>query len=331
MKKTLRKIIPLLVLVGTVSGCSSYSSKPGKIENLVGTYELSVYKMRHDDSNTEEEPYDRKAEIGAVAYFSIDKDGYGYYGYKDNSTAARVDQMYNTFIYDDEKPELVKAVSMTDGVTQKYADEQFVGCLDESTMGFRDELLKKTLSYTLHSGHMIGQPERKIRYQYVQYKRVSKEASLNKVNELLGTNVSFKTPYEMKALKGYLVYRCNVYDGAEYPNDGKGLYEYAVLDTNSYSNGNYTVYYSLKSEPGRKTAQVATSIDLKGHSFTLQFANRTFHCGSESGLGNSFNTFSSDYQEGEPISSESFTMWWSNDLSLEEVITQEAAWTNSSF
>ena len=328
--KTLRKIIPLMVLVGSMAGCSSYSAKPGKIENLIGTYELSIYKMRHDDSNTEEEPYDRKAEIGAEAYFSIDKDGYGYYGYKDNDTAARVDQMFSTFGYDEDKPELVKSVNMTDGVTHKYANEQFVGCLDESPMGFRDELLKKTLSYTLHSGHMIGQPEKKIRYQYVCYKRVSKEASLAKVNELLDTNVSFKTPYEMKAMKGYLVYRCNVNDGAEYPNDGKGLYEYAVLDTSTDSNGNYTVYYSLKSEPGRKTVSVPTTIDVKGHSFTATFANRTFHCGSESGLGNSLNTFSTDYQEGEPINSESFTMWWSNDLSLEEVIAQEAAWTNGS-
>ena len=328
--KTLRKIISLMVLVGSMAGCSSYSAKPGKIENLIGTYELSIYKMRHDDSNTEEEPYDRKAEIGAEAYFSIDKDGYGYYGYKDNDTAARVDQMFNTFGYDEDKPNLVKSVNMTDGVTHKYANEQFVGCLDESPMGFRDELLKKTLSYTLHSGHMIGQPEKKIRYQYVCYKRVSKEASLAKVNELLGTNVSFKTPYEMKAMKGYLVYRCNVNDGAEYPNDGKGLYEYAVLDTSTYSNGNYTVYYSLKSEPGRKTATVPTTIDVKGHSFTATFANRTFHSGSESGLGNSLGTFSTDYQEGEPINSESFTMWWSNDLSLEEVIAQEAAWTNGS-
>ena len=80
MNKTLKKIIPLLIVSGSMAGCSSYSSKPGKLENLVGTYELSVYKMKHDDSNPEEEAYDHKAEIGAVAYFSIDKEGYGNYG-----------------------------------------------------------------------------------------------------------------------------------------------------------------------------------------------------------------------------------------------------------
>ena len=331
MNKTLRKMIPLLVLVGSMSACTSYNSKPGKIENLVGTYELVKYQMRHNDENTEEEPYDRKEEIGAVAYFSISEEGYGFYGYKDNNTAARVDQMFGTFTYDDEKPELVKALSLKDGVTHKYEDEKAVGCLDEPVMGFRDDLLKKTLAYTIHSGHMLFQPERKIKYQYVQYKRVSKEASLAKVNELLGTNVSFTKPYEMKALKGYLVYRCNVNDGAEYPNDGKGLYEYAVLDTNSYSNGSFTVYYSLKDQPGRKTAQLPATIDKKGYSFTLAFNGRTFHCGSEVGLGSNLETHSSDYQEGDPMYSESFTMWWSNDLSLEEIIAQETAWTNSSF
>ena len=331
MKKTLNKIIPLLILTGAMSACSSYSAKPGKKENLVGTYELSVYEMKHDDSNSEEKPYDRKAEIGAAAYFSIDNDGYGYYGYKDNDTPTRVDQVFSTFTMDDDKPELVKAINMTDGVTHKYADEQFVGCLDESPMGFRDELLKKTLSYTLHSGHMIGLPERKIRYQHVVYKRVSKEASLAKVNELLKTNVSFSKPYELKALKGYLVYRCNINEGADYPADGKGLYEYAVLDTNSYSNGKFTVHYSLKSAPGAQTVEVPVTITEKGYSHDIKFMERNFHCGSYSGLGSSYGTLQSDYEADSPINSESFTIWWGNELSLEEVIANETAWTNGSY
>lgn len=325
--KTLRKIIPLLVLAGSMTACTSYTSKPGKMEHLVGTYELSVYKMKRT-IDEESEDYDRKAEIGAVAYFSIDSDGYGYYGYKDNETEARLASMFATFTYDEEKPELVKAIDINDGVTHKYEDEKRVGCLDEPDMGFHDGLLKKTLSYTIHSGHMLFQKDRLIPYQYVEYKKISNDTGVDKINALMGTSYSFSRPFEMKALQGCLVYRCNVYDGSEVPNDGKGIYEYAVLDTNSYENGNFKVYYSLKSNPGQQIALAPAAIDVKGHSFTVDFFGRKFHCGSGEGLGTTLNTNYSDYEEGETINSESFTTWWSYDLSLEDTIAQESSWTN---
>ena len=103
MKKTLIKIIPLLLGTTLVVGCSStYSSKSDKKENFVGLYELDVYKSKRESS--EEEPYDRKTEEGITAYFTIDLDGYGYYGYKDNANPARVDQVFWTFVEDEEQP-----------------------------------------------------------------------------------------------------------------------------------------------------------------------------------------------------------------------------------
>ena len=264
MNKTLKKIILALVMVGTLSGCSSFSSKPGKLKNLVGTYELDVYKMKVDDNNSEEEPYDHKAKIGCVAYFSIDEEGYGFYGYKDNETPARVDSVFSVFHYDSEKPELIKSLTMSDGKTSKFADQQRVGCLDESEMGFRDELFKKQLNYTLHSGHMLFQPERKIKYQHVEYKRVSKEASLAKVNSLLGTNARFNKPYEMKRCEGYYVYNCYYKDGMGYEQYGD--YDYAVLDFESYSEGKINLTYALKADHVRKTEKVQTTILEKGTS-----------------------------------------------------------------
>ena len=79
----LKKIIPLLVLSSLLAGCSTYSSKPGKKTHLIGTYQLVEYKMKHEDAvqtegENEDNTYDKQAEIGAIAYFSVDADGYGY-------------------------------------------------------------------------------------------------------------------------------------------------------------------------------------------------------------------------------------------------------------
>ena len=321
MNKTLKKIIPMLLMVGTVSGCSSYSSKPGKLENLVGTYELVTYQMKKDDSNPDEEPYDHKAEIGCSAYFSVDSEGYGYYGYKDNDTAARVDSVFSTFTYDDEKPELVKALVMSDGITDKKANEQKVGCLDESPMGFRDDLLKKTLNYTLHSGHMMFQPEKKIKYQHVVYKKVSSEASLKKVNELLGTSLSFNKPHEMKRCKGFMIYSCSYKDGMGHePN---GAYDYAILDMESYSNGKLDLHFALKEDHIRHDVKVDTAILEKGKSFTATIFGKTFTClGDYKNLGGWLYGNYEQYENEELLNSESFSPYFGSSTTLNELITE---------
>lgn len=317
--KTLRKIIPLLTLATFVAGCSSYSSKPGKLENLVGTYELTTYKMKKDDNNPDEEPYDHKAEIGCVAYFSIDKDGYGYYGYKDNETAPRVDQVFSTFTYDDEKPELIKAVNMTDGKTQVYANEQKVGCLDESPMGFRDDLLKKTLNYTLHSGHMLFQPDVKIKYQYVEYKRVSKEPSLAQVNSRLGTNAKFTKPYEMKRFEGFYLYGCTYKDGMGYEQYGD--FDYAILDFSTYSEGKVDLTYALKADHVKHVEKVETAILEKGKSFTATIFGRTFTCNSEyNNLGMWLYGNSDQYVDEPKLNSESFGPYSGQAKTVDELI-----------
>lgn len=316
--KTLKKLIPLLVLTGSLCSCSSYSPKPGKLENLVGTYELNVYKMKHNDEDPEEDPYDRKAEIGAVAYFSIDSEGYGYYAYKDNSTEARVAQVFSRFSYDEENPTLIRSIEQTDGVTHKYADEQFVGCLDESPMGFRDELFKKTLSYTLHSGHMIGLPERKIKYQYVEYKRIDTEASLAKVNSLMGTNASYQYPFELKQSSGYYVYRCQPQEGSEIGN--KNIYEYAILDMNSYSNGTAKLYYSLKENPGQHVENVTFTLGTKAENYKATIFDKEY---TSEGFGLSFGT---TYNGDAEITWESFSHHdYPADITLEALIEAEKA------
>ena len=323
-----KKIIPLLVVGTYLTACTSYSFKPGKIENLIGTYELITYKMRHEDQMKEgDEPkdfeYDKKAEIGAKAYFSIDRDGYGFYAYKDNSTPARVDQVFTTFTYDEDKTNLIKSIKMSDGVTHKYEDQKAVGCLDEPVMGFRSEVFKKTLNYTILSGHMLFQKDRKIPYRFVEYKRISKDPSLSKVNSLMGTSVSFARPYEMKAMSGYAVYRCFPKDGAM---DNKGVYEYAVLDLNSYANGELNLVYSLKDNPGRQSKKLSISVHEKGRSMKLVGLDKVFYSssGTETPLSpGNFNTRSEDYAETDPYYDESFTLYYGTETGLEEIIRQE--------
>lgn len=323
MKRTFKKIIPVMLLTGMLAGCSSYNSKPGKLEDLVGTYELSVYKMKHNPDD--EDTYDRKAEIGAVAYFTVDSDGYGFYGYKDNETAARVDQVFSTFTYDEEKTNLVKAISLGDGVTSKYYSEKKVGCLDEPPMGFRDGLLKKTLSYTLHSGTMWDGKKTPIEYQYVEYKKISKETSLNKINELMGTNVKFDRPYEMKAMKGYAVYRCQASAGHESEVSDRGIYEYAVLDLNTYVNGKLNFYYSLKSNPGQQVKQLSVSVNEKGRSVKLEGLDKVYYSessGSSLPLGG-FATKWEEYTDSDLINHEWFTLYYGSQSTLDEIIEQE--------
>ena len=321
-----KKLIPLLVVSASLMSCTSYKSKPGKKSHLIGTYELVTYQMQRDEvpeGQEEDSKYDKKAEIGAVAYFSIDADGYGYYGYKDNDTPARVDSIFFSFIYSEKKPDLVEAVNMTDGVTHVYEDHKRPGCLDEPNFGFRDEMFKKTLNYTIHAGHMAFQKDRKIPYRFVEYKKISSDTGLSIVNQRMGTGVSFTKPFEMKAMTGFAVYRCsprNIEDGY------RGIYEYAILNLDSYSSGQIDMVFSLKENPGRQTKKVSLSVSEKGKTMQIDGLGRTFYSYSTDptklSVGD-FNTKFEEYDETDPYYGESFTKYYGSEYTLDQIIEQE--------
>ena len=320
--KTLRKIIPLFVLGTTLPGCTVYSPKPGKKENVIGTYELVTYNLKHDQ--TQSETYDAKAEKGVVAYFTVPADGYAYYAYKDNNTPARITQMYATFEYDSEKTDLVSYVALDDGVTKKWEWEKGPGCLDEPKYAFRDETFKKTLNYTItHSSPAWYTSYHEINYQAVVYKKISKEASLAKLNSLMGTNFSFDRPYEMKALSGRYVYRCQPVEGSG--GDTKGIYEYGILDYDTLSNGQVDFIYSLKSNPGKTTKKLNISVSEPGHSLKLEGLGKTFYseAGSEGLPRGAFSTKMDDYGPEESINWENFSSYYQTDLSIDEIIELE--------
>ena len=331
--KTLRKIIPFMLLTATAfttSGCSMYSSKADTLDNIVGFYELEIWQGKKE--KTDEEPYDRKAEEGTVAYFTIDKDGYAYYGFKDNNTEAWVKPAFATYRHDDDEPELYEAVTIEGKVPTVYAWEKRVGCLDESPMGFkRQEVvvekrvwplkdkteMKSTLAYTIpwHE-YTIYNPHKIQKYQYVQYKRISGDTGYDVINQKLGTNFQMTKPYEIYGLDGYWVYRCQYKEGSGL--DSRGAYDYAILDMGSYSNGKLTVTYALKENHVRQTVQVPVAALEKGRSYSVTFNGKAFN-----GTGIGCTTDQTTYQESDPLIDESFSYFYSSDLSLDQIIDEE--------
>ena len=326
-----RKLIPLIVVSTSLASCTTYKSKPGKIEHLVGTYELISYKMKKEEvseGNDGDTTYDKKAEIGAVAYFSVDANGYGFYGYKDNSTDPKVDSVFFTFKYSEKKPQLIEAINMENGVTIVSDAHICPGCMDEPNFGFQDRWFKKSLNYTVNSGHEAFHPEIKVPYRYVEYKRISKETGLNVVNQRLGTSVTFTKPYEMKAMSGYAVYRCSPKDWSE---GNKGKYEYAILDFDSYQNGEIDMIFSLKESPARQTKKVSISVAEKGKTMKIEGLGKTFYSFNNEYNKLSEGYFSSkyeDYSDSDSYSVESFDKWTNPDATLDEIIASETSSEN---
>ena len=331
--KTLKKLIPLSIVLGCLSSCTYYNVKPGPKANVIGTYELVKYEMNKvdeegneiQDENGSYVRYDRKAEIGAVAYFSIADDGYAYYAYKDKNTAPKASTMFATFTLngeqDEDHPEYVRSVSIKDGVTHLYEDQKYVGCMDEPSMGFRDELFKKTLHYNL-SGHMLFQPERKIPYQYVLYQKVSNVASLAEVNRLMGTNFEFNRPYEMKAMTKYAVYHCSRNLDSE--ESKFGIYDYAFLNIDEYDNGTVKLYYKLKGENPDVCVSVPVTITEKGYAFNITAFGKEFKSSpNASSLPLYLNVDYNDYDtEVDPYVFESFAPYNGEANTVVEMIQE---------
>lgn len=313
MKKRLKTVPALLLISTALSGCSMYTSKPATKENIAGLYELEVYSSKHEADD--EETYDRKAEEGISAYFTIDVDGYGYYGYKDNNIEARVDAVFSTYIPDDNNPELFKVIELVGTNQTVYSWDKKVGCLDEPTMGFRNDGNKTTLSYTiLWHEYTWYNPHKIQKYQYVCYKKISDETGYQPINRLLGTSYTPNRPYEMKYMyPGYYPYRCQAKEGSGIGQ--KGIYEYALLDMNNIANNKIPLIYSETVNPGQKRSEVEFSVKEKGHSVSFTLNGSEFISNASS--------FTTDFSEEKDIQSESFTYWYSSELTLEEVIAQE--------
>lgn len=260
-----KKVLPMLILLPLVTGCTMYSADEVEKSEMVGTYKLTTITKKH---NQNEDPYDYKSEKGIEAYFTLALDGSVYYAYKDNSTLLKVTQGFAIYHKDIVETELYDSITITDGFTKVETAKKEVGCMDEPQMGYKSRekksgLFKKTnvetFSYTIpyqnkDSGIIHVHQE----YQYVCYEKVSKEASLAKLNEILQTNYSFDRPFDMLMCRGIYSYSAqkNVGEGLQESVFGNDQYEYMLIDMESYSNGKAILYYSEVANPGMKTGTV---------------------------------------------------------------------------
>lgn len=336
--KTLRQIIPFMLLAASAfstTGCSMYQSVADEKKYFIGTYVLDEYKAKHNAE--EEEPYDKQEDEGIVACFSVADDGYGYYGYKDKKTEAYVVPVYSSFVPDEEKEGLFKAVIMKDGIRDVRDPQRVVGCGDEPTLGFKrfEKVVEErkwplrdrketftTLAWTIpHYVNPFNKKE-EIQYSYACYKKVSDEAGYAKINEILGTSYTPTKPFELGKFTGFGYYCYSKKDsGSEYTSP----YEYAVLDYNSYSNGKYTLYYSETAAPEKRTIQVPVTITGPGCFKVTMLGKEFLASGSGQQLPSEMHVDYSSYSEEDVLNSEWFTNYVGEATTVDEVIAEITA------
>lgn len=257
-----KKVLPMLILLPLVTGCTMYSADEVEKSEMVGTYKLTTITKKH---NQNEDPYDYKSEKGIEAYFTLALDGSVYYAYKNKETPWKVTQGFAVYHRDIVETELYDSISITDGLSNVKTAEKEVGCMDEPQMGYKSRekksgMFKKTkvetFSYTIpyqnkDSGIIHVHQE----YQYVCYEKVSSEATLAKLNEILQSNYNFDRPFDMLSCRGFYTYTAqkNVGEGIQDTVYGNDQYEYMIVDMESYSNGKAILYYSEVANPGMKT------------------------------------------------------------------------------
>lgn len=121
----MKKLFKLPILAATALSLGSCNLiQAGKIEEIAGTYILEEYNITHYYEGSEmtevEEPEtkDYIKDLGIVCYVVITESGMGYYGYKDNDTAAYVTEVKQTYEYDtdeDAEPEMIEKITLDDG------------------------------------------------------------------------------------------------------------------------------------------------------------------------------------------------------------------------
>ena len=342
--KTLRKIIPFMLLAASAfstTGCSMYTSNADKKENFVGFYVLESYNSKHNKED--EETYDRMEEEGIVACFTLDIDGYGYYGYKSKTVDAWVKPVYSTYLADDDDPSLYKAIHLTDNLKKVWAWDWKVGDLDEPTMGFhnfervieerkwpRKDLTERvqTLSYTIpwHT-YTIYKPAKEQIYQDVCYRKMSDSTDYRQINELLGTNFVPSKPMEMGGTHGFYTYSYYLKEGAS--ESFVKPYEYAIIDTESYSDGKMTMYYSETANPGKKSVQVPVEVTNPGHAYKVTVWGRDFSGSisnsSEYTCVTFLSTDATQYTDDDPYNSETFGPYSGSAQTVDELIAEITA------
>lgn len=243
MRKTL--IVCLAVIIGValmLSLTACYISNPGKMSQLAGTYELSVYKIGTPKTEAElsqkqsedESNYnytDKILQKEIICYLVVKDDGTGYYVYGDKDTPLTAKNVKIYYQYDSDEADKVKEIRYTVGIA--HSGDDYPGC-GEEPLGVN--IKSKTLNYYLGT-YTLGKLSRKYT-QSVTYKKVDKATDLSYVEKKLNKKFSVAA-FETNGLTGLFNMDIAYMEGPEY------IYYGIDLDLGK---GTADVYYALKSD-----------------------------------------------------------------------------------
>ena len=244
MKRKIINIFSIIALVAvTLSLVSCYASKPGTLKQLVGTYQLTKYTLSNSNDNTSDpEANDQIKKEGIVAYLVVKDDGTGYYVYKSNDEALRLEQIKIKYVYDEEETNKVKEISFSNG--QEVTSKDVPGCGYE-TLGLYFKLFKKTLNQS-HPA-VFG----KKTSTSVTYTKVSSKSDLSYVEKKMGT-LPKMLAFELNGLTANYV--------LNYDNENK--YDYYIVSLNAETM-KATINYRLKN-----TTQ---NVKVENQAFTTEY------------------------------------------------------------
>jgi len=271
MKKRILVSLLLILSVFVLTSCTSYSSRKGKMEDLVGTYKLTTYIKQEYDAT---EDVDMIEQRSITAYLVVGSEGQGYYVYNGNLSTISIEYTYE----DDE----IKAIQYNNGSNRVYTKVSEPGYGNETKMGFN--VNNSTLSYSISKGKAFN-----VKYprRVVVYTKESNDTTLAYVRTKVSETLADQPDFMLKNLKG-LFRLYEVYHMGE-PHDeieGMGLYEYFLADFNNVTE-KATLYYRLKGETEDKTEEdvdikfnrnntsTSASIELKGVTYTFGLDSST--------------------------------------------------------
>ena len=243
MKRKLSILAFLAAL--SLSSCTINHSVPGKMDKIIGIYELQTMTRRDDQNND----YDAKAQLGAKSYLLIDGTEYGYSYYKDNTTQEVLDTILIEYGVDEEESKdgvvKYKNIEYWNGRTEKWAwDERPGGPCGETTMAVN--VRKHTLSYTISSEEPKWYNSyHGIEYLDVTYKRVSTKTSFEEFKSITQTNLAKPLPFLLKNIGHWMCASNN--KELQWLEDGEMHLMYFCFN-DTYSKADFYINYKGEEE-----------------------------------------------------------------------------------
>jgi len=231
----MKKFIIALLLTAIISSLlltACYVSNPAKMDELVGTYELTSYTRRPKNSDPEDEnaTVDMIKDKEITAYLVVKSDGYGYYVYKDKDTELTAYSVRITYTYDDEHPDQVKEIYYEDGYVTSGNNYPGRG---RERLGLNFKKKDRRLTYSVPSSELMKRDYS----QSVEYTKVDNANDLSFVNSKLNASLS-ASEYGLKGLEGLFV-NSDIY--------GSETYVFMAVEfSKDLKTANY--YYALKAD-----------------------------------------------------------------------------------